>query len=241
VHVLVRHCFASDNSTSKQRPPTFDRIALHKQLIKSCRQKAHVTLVLDEARRQGVHFIEQEEASESVDLVLVEGGTDAKSFTALLQLVQQRISNNTIATNDILVFLEDDYLVSDDWITIVEHALSYADYATGYDHPDKYTASYSQIPCRLYYDAACNRHFRSTVSTTNSYAMRACTLLRDMSIHLESCAAPRSITDDHGKFLRLWGLSRNSAIPNRKANELLVSAIPSAWSHEEEHMQMLVQ
>jgi hypothetical protein len=81
---------------------------------------------------------------------------------------------------------------------------------------------YAGLPCTLYKGSS--RHWRTTPSTTNSYAMTSSTLHRDIKIHTEYCKGS-GVTLDHPKFLALW-----------QAGRRLVSCIPSAWSHEENGM-----
>ena len=124
---------------------------------------------------------------------------------------------------DTVVFLEDDYAVSPNWTLFLEEGLELAEYLSLYDHPDKYSNLYKSIPCLLFKQP--RRHWRTTPSTTNSYAMKKQTLMRDMDIHERYSLGVR-VSRDHEKFLELWNVGRK-----------LITCIPAAWSHEELDMQ----
>jgi hypothetical protein len=174
-----------------------------------------ITVVLDRQETDPIHFTQK---VKGITLKQRPYGSDAASFRALLYLVLE----SEWSDDDIVCFLEDDYLVSKHWVSLVREGLDISDYVTLYDHPDKYSELYRNIPCMLFKQA--QRHWRTTPSTTNSYAMKVRTLKRDIAIHFKSCEG-NGITQDHGKFLELW------------ANGFkLVSCIPSAWSHEEQGM-----
>ena len=172
-----------------------------------------LTVILDKKPGDPAHFTEMP-GVRIVDVFETVGecGSDAVSFRAALAVAKK--------LDGIIVFLEDDYAVTPEWHLIAE-GLRFGDYVTLYDHPDKYQAMYENLPCTLFKGAT--RHWRTTPSTTNSYAMTSATLRRDIKIHELYCNEYcGGITLDHPKFLELW-----------KEGRKLVSCIPSAWSHEE--------
>ena len=227
MYIFVRHCFLSDNSVGKRRPASFDRRALFRTLQATLRKQDRLFVLLDAAKGKPgeQHFTEADYGY----VTRFQGGTDAKSFAQVLQTVQTMFRNDDITQDDVLVFLEDDYAVKQGWQGALEAGLRVADYVTLYDHPDKYTSLYQDLVSKVY--KVDTFHFRTTPSTTNSYACTARTLLRDMAVHERSCDSNiSSITNDHGKFLQLWSQGRS-----------LVSSIPAFWSHEEEGMQACIQ
>lgn len=221
LHVYVRHCKLSQNSLQKGRPAGFSREALFETLLQTLPDTALCTVVLDS---DSEHFTERQVRARVVKRVC---GSDAKSFQFLLETVRADIDMGVVKLTDTVVFLEDDYIVHKSWVYVIEEALSVASYASGYDHPDKYTAVYANVPCHVYRGSAA--HYRTTCSTTNSYAMKAGTLLSDWDIHMNS-SRQGPVVNDHGKFLELW------AKPSKK--ETLVTPIPSVWSHEETGMSV---
>ncbi len=220
-HTIVRHCTSSKNSTLKARPPGFDRQALFKLLLENSIGQTSMTVILDSKDNDPLHFT-QAIGGEWLQVRRGAYGSDAASFRAALYFVLQKDWSD----DDIVCFLEDDYLVSKDWIPLIREGLAISDYVTLYDHPDKYSEQYRNIPCMLYKQPM--RHWRTTPSTTNSYAMTVKTLKRDIDIHFKSCEGV-GITRDHSKFLEIWDRGCR-----------LVSCIPSAWSHEEQGMTVEV-
>lgn len=226
MQIFVRHCFFSNASQNKKRPDNFDRQELLNKLVASLSNNDTLTVVLDDAHRKlgELHFTEMLECNR----IIIKGGTEASSFAALLKHIQSL----KLHDDEIVVFLEDDYLVKTGWQHAIKAALDIADYATGYDHPDKYDASmYHDLVSKLYLINGV--HLRTTPSTTNSYACKVKTLKHDWLVH-EQYSNPQlfQITNDHAKFLHLWTIYRN--------RPCLVSTLPAFWSHEEKNMQCLL-
>jgi hypothetical protein len=175
------------------------------------RDQVTLTVFLDKHQNDPPHFVE----NYGRQVISKACGNEASSFLAVLDFVEQ----SDWDSEDIVVFLEDDYAVSPDWTEFVREGLQLADYVSLYDHPDKYSNMYSGIPCYLYKKPL--RHWRTAPSTTNSYAMKKSTLMRDMAIH-RHFSKDVSVSRDHEKFLELWNLGKK-----------LVTCVPAAWSHEE--------
>jgi len=94
------------------------------------------------------------------------------------------------------------------------------DYVTLYDHRDKYFyAMYSEMRSKIYHTVSC--HWRTTPSTTNTYAMRFETLKKHLPVH-RAYSEGRQITADHEKFCKL-----------SESGAALVSAIPGWATHAE--------
>lgn len=225
IHILVRHCFYSEASARKGRPADFDRKRIFETLLQSLTPQSQydLTVVLDSDGSK-IHFTqvlqEQYALTTPYEIQIVYGGSEMASFRNCLQIASKKGWPMT----DTVVFLEDDYLVTQDWLPLIEEGLLYAPYATLYDHPDKYSAfMYPNLLSKLFLGVM--RHWRTTPSTTNSYACKVRTLLEDLNIHLRYSDG-MGVTNDHQKFLQLWAMDRS-----------LVSCIPGAWSHEEVGMQ----
>lgn len=223
LHIFIRHCFYSSASSSKQRPLDFNRKTIFQNVLKTIGQEDY-HIVLDETHRPTIstkHFTEEMVPSK---VTCIEAGTEPIAFIAQLQLVQHLFEQWN--ENDIVVFLEDDYAVTDHWVQAIQEGLQFADYVTLYDHPDKYKKEiYPQAPSELFVSSLC--HWRTTPSTTNSFACKYKTLKQDLQEHVKwSAISEVPFTMDHQKFLSLWSKGRS-----------LVSSIPAFWSHEEEGMQ----
>lgn len=203
IQVFVRHCNFSAASAHKKRPPGFSREACHQNLLATADSRVHFTYFLDTAK-EGDHFIKPH-------AILIKEGTEAGSFLKMLDHVE-RLSFHP---DTIIYFVEDDYLHRPGWVDILFEGFSTeADYVTLYDHPDKYS-SYPKLNSKILITSSC--HWRTTPSTTNTYAMRFSTLKQDISIH-RRFSLGRKITADHDKFCFL-----------KKKGATLISPMP-AWS-----------
>jgi hypothetical protein len=86
--------------------------------------------------------------------------------------------------NDIIYFLEDDYIHRQGWVDILKEGFKYiaADYYTLYDHPDKYwLPMYEDLTSRIL--PTPTTHWRTTPSTTNTYACTYKTLMKHFDSH----------------------------------------------------------
>jgi len=206
----------------KGRPKNFNRKTLFISLLQSLPPHIPVTVFLD--KNEDVvepHFTQELLNRKRFDIHTESCGSEAKSFTQLLNfIVRQKFDKN-----DIIVILEDDYKVIPKWHELIEEGLEFGDYVSLYDHPDKYSKMYENLSSLLF--KGNKRHWRTAPSTTNSHAMKVRTLIENLDIHLHYSDKVH-VTRDHEKFLALW-----------QAGKMLVTCIPSAWSHEEQGMQAL--
>jgi hypothetical protein len=217
IQVFVRHCHYSDASVHKQRYRAFDKeLCLYNLLDTIDDPGVEVTCVLDTFYpSHPPHFIHKQTRFPVLEM---QGGNEAASFLWMLDYVaSQRFSDQTI-----IYFLEDDYIHRPQWCKILRESFTVPgiDYVTLYDHKDKYfLPEYQNLSAKIFHTNSC--HWRSTPSTTNTYAMKYKTLMRDMEIH-KKFSLHRTISDDHGKFLTL-----------QKQGSILISAIPGWATHAE--------
>ncbi len=78
---------------------------------------------------------------------------------------------------------------------------------------------YRKLSAQLFITPSC--HWRTTPSTTNTFAVRFGTLLRDLRIH-RRFSQNRQISDDHRKFCCL-----------KRRGRILISALPGWATHAE--------
>jgi hypothetical protein len=217
VKVFVRHCYASDASGHKERFDGFSRERCYQNLIETIdASDVDVTFFLDMARAHSPkHFLKEQQRFPVID---IHAGAEGASFLAMLDYVlAQKMDPETI-----VYFLEDDYLHKPGWLPILKEGFSIPsiDYVTLYDHKDKYAmAEYQNLHSRIFHTKSC--HWRTTPSTTNTYAMRFETLQRDAAIH-HAYSEGVAITKDHAKF---------TALAARGA--ILISSIPGYATHAE--------
>ena len=221
IYVFVRHCGVSSNSINKERPSWFSKEKVFANLMATKDDNTHVYVMLDTASTKedaSQHFTAR---YNDVKVMPMYGGSDAHSFINMIEYVSGLSS--TIANNAIIYLLEDDYLHRRGWGDALREVFDngIADYATLYDHSDKYThPMYKGLQSELFVTKSC--HWRTTPSTTNTYAMLFSTLINSKHDHLRfSCKVAR-FTFDHAKFTYF-----------NNTGKKLVSSIPAFSTHVE--------
>lgn len=205
IYCFVRHATYSSASNHKKRPANFSHEACHENLLATSDSRVKFTYLLDALKDQD-HFIKSK-------AIPIKEGIEAGSFLRLIE----HVKTLDLAPNTIIYFLEDDYVHREGWVDALFEAFSLeTDYVTLYDHSDKYTA-YPNLQSKLFVTKSC--HWRSTPSTTNTYAMRFSTLKEDISIH-RRFSLNRKVSADHDKFVFL-----------EKKGRTLISAVPGFSTH----------
>ena len=217
IEVFVRHCHYSVASAQKERHLGFSHEKCFENLLETADlSRVNFTFLLDtHFGKNKTHFIERQTDHPVVE---IDAGCEAQAFLDLIDYVlTQKLSDTTI-----LYFLEDDYLHRNNWTNVLLEAftLDKADYVTLFDHRDKYfDPMYEGLQSEIFHTQSC--HFRTTVSTTNTYAMRMGTLKKHLSIHREF-SENRSVSADHETFLALG-----------RVGATLLSSIPGYSTHAE--------
>lgn len=223
LRIFQRHCLFSPNSEHKGRPVWFNREKIFDQFLNTLDSKAELTCMFDSGRG-GVdqHFLSKKD----VEVVSLKGGNDAISFLNVLNYIKDQNYNN----NDIIYFLEDDYIHRSGWIDVMLEGFEYigADYYTLYDHPDKYGPTtypmlYEDLTSKIF--ATPSIHWRTIPNTTNTYACTYETLMKHFDIHIKYCDLVEKWTKDSYKFQELWSIGSN-----------LISCIPGYSAHVENNM-----
>ena len=217
IEVFVRHCHYSQASAHKTRFSTFSKERCFRNLLSTLENHpVHLTFLLDTFHpMEGEHFISQQTR---YPVVQMSAGCEAGSFLFMLDYVEKK----KFHPDTILYFLEDDYIHRPNWPVVLKEAFTLPgiDYVTLYDHKDKYFyPQYDTLQSRLFHTPSC--HWRTTPSTTNTYAMRAKTLMEHLEIH-RHFSKGRSITADHNKFLEL-----------NAQGAVLISSLPGYATHGE--------
>lgn len=132
-------------------------------------------------------------------------------------LASVKLALATDLDGDTAVYLcEDDYLHLPNAKSLLLEGLEIADYCSVYDHPDKYVQS--PHPCTLHITRS--SHWRTTKSTTMTFATRLRTLREDEQIYEMFCRT--GYPYDHEMFLALGDKGRT-----------LITSIPGASTHTE--------
>jgi hypothetical protein len=219
IHIFQLHCNFSELSQNKLRPEWFDREKIFDHLISTLDERIEYTAFHDSGNGElKDHFLNNKD----VNKISQKGGSGAQSFLNLLNHIKEQNIND----EDIIYFLEDDYLHKPGWIDILLEGFEYigADYFTLYDHPDKYWPGiWENLPPGIIVTPS--SHWRITTSTTNTYACKFKTLKQHFDIHVKYCDLEAKWVKDHEKFTHLWSIGSN-----------LISSIPGYSTHIEENM-----
>ena len=217
IEIISRHCISSSISAHKKRFPGYSREICYRNLLETADfEKANLTFLLDAAKGTvNDHFLRSERRFPVVEM---KEGTEAGSFLRLLDHVEALEPD----PETIFYFVEDDYLHRPGWIPVLLEAfdLPGVDYATLYDHRDKYfLPMYNRLKSELLLSPS--SHWRTIPSTTQTFAVRWSTLKRDLALH-RRYSKGRAISRDHDKFC---DLTRRGA--------KLISPLPGWSTHAE--------
>lgn len=223
LRIFQRHCLFSPNSEHKGRPDWFNKEKVFDHFLSTLDHRVELTCMFDSGRGEvEQHFLDNKE----VNVISRKGGNDAISFLNVLNYIKEQHYDS----NDIIYFLEDDYIHRQGWIDIMLEGFEYigADYYTLYDHPDKYGPTsypmlYDNLTSKIF--ATPNVHWRTIPNTTNTYACTYETLMKHFDIHIKYCDLIEKWTKDSHKFQELWNSGSN-----------LISCIPGYSAHVENNM-----
>ncbi len=201
IHVLLRHNVNSINRKQNVRPEWFSYQSCFDSLLLTHSKDVTFDILLDGGNVNSHHV----NFRNINNVYEVQCGTDASSFLELLYFVKKNYLDGKWGLNDVVYFVEDDYLHLNKWDVILSEGiqLNKNGYVSLYDHPDKYfLPMYSELKSKLYIGNY--SHWRETPSCCNTYACRIETLIRDFDIH-EHYSLPEHTFDgyDHHKFLSL--------------------------------------
>ncbi len=217
IHLFVRHCHFSTISAHKKKIEEVTRESCFENLLQTIEGKqVQLTFLLDTFQKmERPHFVKEQKEYPVVEIC---EGTEAGSFLRLLD----HVASLKLDPETIVYFLEDDYLHKEGWTEILLEGFSIpeADYVTLFDHRDKYFhPNYQTLQSKIFHTSSC--HWRTTPSTTNTFAMRYKTLMRDLEIQRVFSQGVK-ISKDHEKF---------SKLAERGAK--LISSIPGWSTHNE--------
>jgi len=154
-----------------------------------------------------------------------EGGSETKSFKSLFEYLKDK--GAPLDPDEIVYIVEDDYLHRPGGLDALEDVLknTNVEYATLYDHADKYFPNYFEkfaFGFKTFLFHTEKSHWRTTPSTTNTFAAKYKTLMEDMETHMKFSPTDEKTSRDHEKFHALWSNGRT-----------LVSAVPGLSTHVE--------
>jgi len=207
IKIFQRHCNFSSNSEHKPRPEWFDREKIFDSFINTLDERVEYTAFHDCGNGDiKDHFLNKKD----INKISLYGGNDAQSFLNLLNYIIKQDYDE----DDIIYFVEDDYLHRENWCEVLIEAFSLpTQYVSLYDHLDKYIDSgYDNLESKVFFTDSC--HWRTVPSTCNTYAGKMGQLKQDMVIHKHfSAASPDGISMDHAKFVELGRHGRRLITP----------------------------
>lgn len=170
----------------------------------------HIIVVADNVSDESMMFLAKYVSPENIVRTTYKSG--AISFLYGVQVVLSL----PIPDDSIIYLVEDDYVHALEAPRLLTEGVAVADYATLYDHPDKYMGEIA--PCHLIKTAS--SHWRTTPSTTMTFATTKRVLREDWDIYWEHCKS--GYPYDHEMFLSLG-----------KKNRHVISCVPGKSTHAE--------
>lgn len=213
IHVYLRHCYYSkiQENPGKQRPEWWNKEKVFQNFKNTLNSETtKYTIIYDEYYGK----IKDTFLSQETNTHIINCGGEAKSFLKTLEYIQTQ----NHSSEDIIYFLEDDYVHRPEWDKILMEGFTLpVSYVTLYDHKDKYGDYYSEFRTKVLHTKS--SHWMATPSTTNTFATKYSTLIEDFEIHNKYSTGVEPSTD-HYKFLELSQRGR-----------FLISAIPGYSTH----------
>lgn len=153
----------------------------------------------------------------------IQAGGDTLSFFKTCEIIKNDL---LIKENDLIYFLENDYVHLTDWVDKVLDLFNTYNlnggYITLYSHPDKFTPLYEDLVSKIIVTK--NHHWRTTPSTCGSFIVNNKTFLKDYDVL-------STMEGDHNKWVWL----------NENRNRFILSPIPTLSTHcMSEHLAHLV-
>lgn len=225
LHIVYRHVHGMHNHRSrdphKVRPPWFSHESCFANLLDTIAKSSHRTQVSlsivydgtpDEFESDFIKTVLHNYPVSPATAIIVDAGSNLASWhTAIDYALKANIQDT-----DFIYFLENDYLHQYGWLEkffeLCESGIMF-DYASLYDHRDKYFYSmYSDLVSKIF--SAPSHHWRTTPSTCGSFLVRRNTFAEDAAYWARA-------VQDHFQFQDLFEHKRR----------LLVSPIPGLSTH----------
>jgi hypothetical protein len=217
IYVYLRHCYYSklQEMPSRERPDWWDKEKVFDNFKNTLnKDTTQYKIIYDEHHGK----IEDTFLKSESDVHIINCGGEAKSFIETLKYIQKQNHK----ADDIIYFLEDDYIHRPSWDKLIQEAFDLnVDYVTLYDHGDKYWDFYADLRTKVLHTKS--SHWMATPSTTNTFAVKYSTLIKDLVIHTKHSTNVEP-SADHQKFLEL-----------ARSGRVLISSIPGHSTHCHKH------
>jgi len=208
IHIFYRHYNISGNDF-KNRPSWFDFEKCFVNLLSTIEgENIDLHLIMDGEIES--NFINQ--YKDKFILHQIKAGNDQSSFYQTWQIVKE----TKIEDQDLIYFLENDYLHLKGWVNKVKELFKtyrLPHYVSLYDHNDKYFLSmYENLVSKIFTTET--HHWRTTPSTCGSFIVNKNIFNLDYDVHTTTFG-------DHDKFLSL----------GQEKNRLIITPIPGLSTH----------
>ena len=222
IEVFLRQCYYSklQELSNRSRPKWFNKFKAFENFKKTLDNSlVNYTIVYDEYYGNiDKTFLAKEE-----NIKIINCGNECDSFLQTLDIV----SSKNFDDDQIIYFLEDDYLHRPGWCNILLEGFSInSSYVTLYDFNFFIAKGYlSEIFVTQ------NSHWRAVPATTNTFSCKYSTLVEDIDVHVKYSIDANiinqmkefSYSKDGEKFAEL-----------RQKNRYIISSIPGWSTHCEE-------
>lgn len=187
----------SDKSCNKLKIPGCTKDYCLNNFLSNLQSNYKFYLILDNCNKETIikyNYLEN---------IIITNLGNSNSFLYTLQFALNNFNN------EIIYFVEDDYLHKKDSLKLINEGLEYFDYVSLYDHPDKYLEErYEDKICKLLKTE--NTHWKSSVSTTMTFASKVKTLKRDYHIW-EKYTKNFNYPQDHNAFVEINGFEATTS------------------------------
>lgn len=190
IHIFYRH-YNIEGTDNKNRPQWFDFEKCFVNLLSTIEGKnVDLHVVMDGSIEN--NFIKKYQ--DHYILHTINAKADQISFWETWKIAKETL----IKENDLVYFLENDYLHIENWVEKIEDLFSTfqgLNYVSLYDHNDKYfLPMYEDLVSKIF--TTKKHHWRTTPSTCGSFIISKQIFEADFEDHT-------SIKGDHNKFLHL--------------------------------------
>lgn len=215
--IINRHCNYSAISAHKKRPSWFSREKCFNNLLDTIKDRSEVSVHVLFDGDSSQHFTK----SSGVLVKEIDAKSGAKSFIMSMDYALEVADDDTL-----IYFLEDDYMHVPGWVDVMFEGASIVHdaYLSLYDHNDKYfLPQYASLKSQIFTSPRC--HWRTTPSTTDTFAIRPSTLKKHYNIMKKWSDIGLNYSQDHKRCLELW----DNGVP-------LITSIPGFSTHCEENL-----
>ena len=206
IHIFYRH-YNVTGTDHRGRPSWFNFEKCFQNLLSTIENKPITLHVVMDG--EGENWIDK--YSSHYTIHNIKAGADQSSFFQTWDIAK----NSNIEQEDLIYFLENDYLHLQGWSEKIIELFEKYDlmhYISLYDHNDKYSQNYDDLLSKII--TSKSHHWRTTPSTCGSFIIKKQLFDLDFDIHT-------NVIGDHNKFIDLYN----------QRNRMVITPIPGLSTH----------